>query len=253
MVLIPRPEGKTQSLARVLQKRGWPCWQAPVLQIVCANPVYNVPKKALAIAQYDWVIFTSSYAVQCAEFCPWSQWPNHVGIATVGTKTAGAVKRRLNEHREPDWVAEGSHGLLSAEPWQAPMGQEIAIVGGKGGRQLLQKRLRERGARVIKIPCYQRQTTNADLFGGANQSVTQVRWVLGTSVDCLRSLKAKLTDWQWKIIRRQTLITMSQRIAKQAKSLGYTGSSVVSLETSELGLIQALEACWKGNYHERQN
>jgi uncharacterized protein HemX len=153
-VVVTRPAGQAERLASLLEAAGARAIRFPAIEI---EPLAG--SKPPSLERFDWVVFASPTAVQCAlariearEF----------RAAAVGAGT----RRELLAHGVHAVLApqEGadSEALLALPELQQLADKRVLIVRGEGGRELLAATLAARGAEVAHFECYRRIAPRAD-------------------------------------------------------------------------------------------
>lgn len=164
-IVITRPQGQGDVLAQKLTALGAQVLSFPVTEI---GPV-DQPAQLLALqarlAEFSLAFFVSANAVeQCFTVMDRARWPASLAVATVGPATA----RSLRSHGFAEVLLPeerfDSEGVLDLPQFQAQAvaGRKILVMRGDGGRELLAETLRERGALVEQVQCYQRRCAALD-------------------------------------------------------------------------------------------
>lgn len=152
-VWVTRTQPGADRQARSLRAAGYEALVSPALNIV------EVPGSCPQGPFTD-VVFLSEHAVRfgvprlAAE-----AWFPGAGAYAVGETTAehlaaAGVRARVPEHAS-------SEGLLALPEFADAVGRTVLIVGGAGGRDLLENSLTARGARVEKLVVYRREAADA--------------------------------------------------------------------------------------------
>lgn len=125
---------------------------------------------------------------------------------------------------------------------QTVAGKRALILRGNGGRELLGETLRERGANVTFVECYQRCAKHYD---GAEEAM---RWhargintLVVTSGEMLQQLWALIPLWyreNWLL--RCRLLVVSERLANQARELGWQDIRIADNADND-ALLRALK------------
>jgi uroporphyrinogen-III synthase len=117
-VVVTRAEHQSEGLAAAFTRAGAAVELLPLLEVVpAANPI-PLERAAAELFMYDWVVFTSSNAVQ-AFLAVAGSLPPPLKIAAVGPATAEALRSRgLEPHLTP--------GKADAEGLAAELAPEVA-------------------------------------------------------------------------------------------------------------------------------
>ena len=237
-ILLTRPQPHLERTARVLEQAGHAVLRLPLLQIV---PPTRAPsaKQRQWLAQAQWLIFTSQFAVDGAEglLPP----PPKARIAAVGAATAA----RLRQAGWPlHWQAPGNDTASLLDAPDAPdWAGRIAIMAGRGGRRRLKTELQTRGCDVAKLLLYQRQASTV--------SAEQLRQAIAATPIALFSSGFALRRWQELVHKHQLqsglkidLLVASTRLCKLASQLGFVGHIQALPKMSDEALLTALNE-WK--------
>ncbi|MBD3649124.1 MAG: uroporphyrinogen-III synthase [Pseudomonadales bacterium] len=143
VILLTRPAGQNESLARRLSTRGYRTIERPLLEILPLEPDDGARKLIIDLDQFDDIIFVSGNAVEFG--LPlleryWPQWPVALHWAAVGPATAGRLPAGLSVTFPPTGASEA---MLQMERFAEVSGRKVMIVRGKGGRELLADTLRQ--------------------------------------------------------------------------------------------------------------
>lgn len=214
-VLVTRPEPQSSELCQLIIAQGN---QATSFPTIAFAPPVDLPAFEL-LNEQDWLIFISPQAVR--ETTPHIKI-KHPKIAAVGAGTAKALYSAGYTqvlHPEMEWHSEG---LLALPQFQIVDGQKIAIIRGAGGRELIDKELRERGANVLTVITYVRILPKSDIepcLALLKQGIIDV--IVCTSYEGVRNLKVMLGEAGWPYLKNKPIIVMSERIKMLAQDLGF--------------------------------
>ncbi|MGB5200917.1 MAG: uroporphyrinogen-III synthase [Sedimenticolaceae bacterium] len=220
-VLVTRPVHQADKLCALIEAAHGRPIRFPALEIL--GPADKVATRAaLAAARWcDLLIFVSTNAVDYAFPLMPDQLPVDVGIAAVGQATAQALDK---VGLAPTLVPErmDSEGLLALPGLQHVQGKSVLILRGNGGREHLADALLERGAEVVQVEVYRRQTPKrkaaaANLVQNWEQLVDVVS---ASSNAILDNLFAMLGETGASLLRRTPLVVVSQRMAAHAVECG---------------------------------
>lgn len=190
-VLVTRAAEQAGKLSDALRAAGFTPVEVPVLEIVPPDHLEKFEETILNLASYDWLIFTSTNAVQAFKKhsrilgIPLSAKPN---IAAVGCSTADAIRELgLTVSLIPEkYVAEG---LLEAFEQFDLVGKNILIIRAAVARDIIPDTLRARGANVSIIVAYgNRMPANApeQLAAALNEGIDIAAFTSSSSVTNLR-------------------------------------------------------------------
>lgn len=224
-ILVTRPGAAGDELCNSITARGGKAMHFPV--IAFAPPVDQAAfmHAIESLGRQDWVIFNSPQSVRAAVPAMRSVWPNFpetVKLVAVGAGTAYALREAgylAALMPESDWSTEG---LLALPEFEFVSDKNIMVVRGAGGRELLDKVLRERGADVTTCIAYRRilPVVNAApcaqlvrehklnlIVAGSFESVSNLQLLLG------KDITPQLVEIP--------LVVMSERIKKLAAESGF--------------------------------
>lgn len=207
-ILVTRPRGQAQRLARLIEEAGG------VAQLFPAIEIEDVPApEALArLHEFDLAIFVSPTAV--AKVMPLvPAWPRRVRVAAVGSGT----RRELERHGIAEVIAPtsgaDSEALLATSQLGELAGKRIAILRGDGGRALLGDTFVARGAQVEYITCYRRLVPKPPAR----------RWKAGElaaiTVSSSQGLDNLFAVLDGEMLRATPLFVPHARIAERARAL----------------------------------
>lgn len=164
-VVVTRPLGQANKLKTLIEAQGGKVVLFPLIAITALDD-YSVFDQTLAdLAQYDWIIFISSNAVQNGMprlLKVFNDIPKNLKFAAIGPVTAAELREFGVQHV---LIPEGrfdSESLLALPQMQYVKDKRCMIVRGVGGRDVLAETLTSRGAAVKFAECYQRVNPQSD-------------------------------------------------------------------------------------------
>src|SRR5205085_4052199 len=101
-----------------------------------------------------------------------------------------------------------SEGLLNTFEFQNVKNKKIAIIRGKGGREVLDKTLREHGANVLNVIVYERILPDVDEEEVSSVFNQTIDAIVCTSYEAVKNLKL-LASVSWKDLQTIPLIVIS--------------------------------------------
>jgi len=139
-ILVTRPGGESDPLVQALRRRGYRVHAVPTMQTESAdlNPQ--------SLADYDWIVLTSTRGVKAL-----ADLPAGPRFAAVGSETARALRAR---GVEPSHVPANAGGADLGDTLPDVNGKRIALVRASAAATDLPDRLRERGAIVEEVIAY---------------------------------------------------------------------------------------------------
>ena len=218
-VLITRPAGQAEQLARLVREAGGEPVSVPAIEILpLADPL---PFHALAqrLDSFDLAIFVSRNAVRSALALLGSRtWPAQLRTATVGQGGREELERRgFSGVITPDTQAD-SEALLAMPALQQVQGWRIVIFRGDSGRQLLGEELEKRGAAVEYAACYRRvRPAGEGLAAAWTQGVDAVTI---SSAEGLENVIAMLGEGAVGKLGSVALFVPHARVARKAERRG---------------------------------
>lgn len=232
-VLVTRPIRQASGLVELIEQQGGEAIVFPVIEITAIdvkqwgewNP-----------QQTNWLVFVSRNAVEhFLQDLP-LPLPAHVKLVAAGEGTAQALRQNgLTVDLQPE-LSNGSAGLLQLPEWQQMAHQQVVIVRGEGGRELMADTLRARGANISYLEVYRRQlpTVSSEL----QQQACSADWLTATSANGVTNLLSLLSASCPQILQKPLLV-VSERIKAFALEQGFKQVHV-SLDASDGAIIKRL-------------
>lgn len=242
-VLITRPRTHAAGLVAAVEQQGATAYCFPVIEIAALDQT-AISAAADRLPKPDIVIFISRNAVEYG-----LQFASGSKIAVIGPATAQAVAAA--GHIVDIQSANGydSEHLLATAELQSVVGKEIRIIRGDTGRELLAKKLTERGASVSYLSVYQRslptpdEETLASLEAHWRQGDISIITVM--SVQSLHNLVALLPGWCRDQLVTTPLVTPSGRVLKEALDLYPASRPTLASGPQANSMVQAMIALHK--------
>ncbi|HTM63129.1 MAG TPA: uroporphyrinogen-III synthase [Gammaproteobacteria bacterium] len=224
-VLVTRPGTAGAELCAQIEAQGGRALHFPVIEFAPPHDTESFQQVINQLGEQDWIIFNSPQAVRSAVPAmrkAWPEFPENVQIAAVGSGTAKSLYEAgyiSALHPEHEWSSEG---LLAMTQFQHVSGKKIVIIRGEGGRQVLEKVLGERGAKVLPCIAYRRMlpTINAEAcLKLIHQKELDV--IAAGSFESVTNLMLLLGNESWPLLKEIPLIVMSERVKMLAAESGF--------------------------------
>lgn len=230
-ILITRPAPECQLLARQLNAAGISAVAQPLLEIRPGKQLPTLVSQLNRLQPDDFLIAVSVHAVNLAHNFLMSQgvsWPKNVHYMAVGHKTAASLAASTGSKVHFPPTRCDSEGLLALPALAQMQGRRVLILRGNGGRELIYQTLQQRGADVGYCETYQRSWIALDGAQLCQQwQSKQVSALVVTSGEQLVYLDRLIPDDAKAWFLHRHLFVPSQRIADQARKLGFTTISTV--------------------------
>lgn len=254
-VLLTRPEGQVDAIARLLTAQGATVLHAPVIAIVDPPSFAALDASLRHLGSYDWVVWTSANGVRrtlarmaALGIAASALAPCHLAAIGDGTARALAASGLVPDLVPPAAVAESLRDALRAAG--VGVGSRVLLPQPVVARDVLAAGLRAAGATVDVVPAY---ATVASAAGGCGARPMEVRrWLdagridiaLVTSPSTVRGLLA-LLDGDVATLARLPLACIGPVTAAAVRALGIAPALVATDHTNE-GLVTALIAHRRG-------
>lgn len=240
VVVITRPAAQARRFAGLVTAAGGRPLLLPTLEIVTVA-LDAQARRRLAPDGFDWLIFTSSNAVEAS--LAQLPRPQQARVAAVGHATARALEQRGIAVAAIPQGTPDSEGLLELECFADLRGRRVLILKGRGGRTLLRDELARRGAEVVLGDVYERRRAAADpaAIAELHRACTAGSVVVAaTSVEVLAALLDLVPDSSIPPLRDAVLLVPGQRVATAARDLGWRGRVVVAAGAEDAMMAEAL-------------
>jgi len=243
-ILITRPNQQADHLSSLITNYGGISVKFPTVEIQPLSRTNELTECFNRIGRYNFIIFISRSAAKIAieQFVKNVDLIKHIQLVAIGPSTA----KELSSYNLKNIIFPlddaDTEGLLNLEEMQSDnvSDKNILIIRGIGGRQLLAKSLKERGAIVDyieiyerKLPVYEEHEINK-IWHDNNPDAVVV-----TSNEVLNNLIVLLNNNTKKLLTIP-LVTMSERIAEYAREKGFVSTISVVREKSDDGILTSL-------------
>lgn len=241
-VLVTRPEHQAHGLCRLIEAEGGSTIRFPALDIHAVPELPAVRTALGPVDRFHLVIFVSANAVRFGADLLAQR--RDMRIAAIGHATAAALNAA--SHRVSVVPQDGydSEALLACPDLRHMPGQQVLIVRGRGGRELLGDTLKERGASVTYAEVYDRRpaSPSAQLLERVESSWRQgaIDAYTATSSDLLEALVGIVTPRCRKLMDSTALVTGASRVVERVAALGLSSPVILAKGPDDAALVAAL-------------
>jgi uroporphyrinogen-III synthase len=248
-VLVTRPKAQSEELVNAVKEHGGVAIEFPVIETI-ERDAADVAQAMRELSEPDIVIFVSTNAVRFG-----FAFSGSAKVAAIGPATARVIEQRNHavDIRSRDGFS--SEHLLATPQFQDVAGKVIRIIRGNGGRELLARTLRNRGATVEYLEVYSRKAPEYadDEVAAVEQQLLagDINIVTIMSVDSLVNLIALLPSTCLGALKKALLVTPAARVLKELEDR-IPGSSVALAEGPQAKyMVAAMVACTNpGHSHD---
>jgi uroporphyrinogen III methyltransferase / synthase len=244
-VVIPRAVEQARDTAASLRERGAAPLVLPMIEIAAPPDPARVSRAAAEMARYDWVLFTSSNAVEQLRLELERAGGDARAFGTakvgaVGPKTAEALKRLgiKADAVAQEFVGEGLAAAVLAEG--AP--RRVLLMRALTARDALPDALRAQGSEVEIVVAYETrplQSSGAELAQRIEAGSADA--ILFTSSSTVTSTLEALGPDAQRLLSRIALCSIGPVTSRALQAAGLTPTVQADVYTVE-GLLDALEA-----------
>lgn len=220
IVLNTRPEFSSQSTAQVFEDNGYSVINLPCIEITIIKNPENTAQKLAQISHNDTIIFTSQHAVSFAyQVYPELKPSQYNTIICIGTKTSQRLEQYTNAYIWTPRV-QNSQGVIELLQNLKNL-KKITLITAANGREEIQNFAACKAITLEQINVYQRRLPRVD-----RQILKQIEQakpltIIATSITTIVNLKQLVTDATWQHLKNQKIACASDRIAQEAKKLGF--------------------------------
>lgn len=223
-VLITRPEPDASLLAALCQSLGIETVQLPLLNI------RFMPHDAAPIqpATGDKLIFVSKNAVEGYTYPPSENQCFAVGKSTALALQKKGFQKIIYPHPE-----QGAAALLALPEFKNVSGQRFIVIRGTDSLALIENKLAERGAEIIRLINYQ---TGFNPLTAAEITLLQTTYdfIVITSSNAMRYLAQLAAKYNPKLFNTP-LSVLTENMLQSARNLGFTQPVIInSFENKDL-------------------
>jgi len=241
-VLVTRPRHQAEPLCRLLEALGADAYRFPAIEILPVEDRRTLAAAHPQLADYGLIIFASANAVRFGAAL--LEQRRDLTLAAIGPATAHALNQA--GYRVSVQSAEGfdSESLLRHPKLNAVAGSRILIVKGNDGRDLLERELARRGARVSLAEVYRRECSRP----GAEEierlelrfAARKLQVITATSLDIAANLLALATPRLRRAFDAVHWVVPSARVAQTLREAGVKAPSLLARSAEDQDLVSAL-------------
>lgn len=246
-ILVTRTRQQASQLSVGLEALGAEVMEAPTIQIVPPRDWADVDKAIRDVGKQDWMILTSSNAVEVladrmAELALDARHLAGVRIASVGEATSAALSCRLGIR--PDFVPKQTMGeALARELVESHevKGLSMLLLRADIARPALPKLLVDAGAQVAEVVAY--QTKLADCLPDDVLEALRghgIDWITFTSGSTARNMVELLGD-QRKLLDGVKTASIGPVTSEAMREAGLS----VTIESADANVAEVIEAVVK--------
>jgi len=225
VVATTRAGGPEDSLVRLLEEEGARVLVWPTLTLEGPGDPKALRTAARALADYDWVVFTSARAVPA--LTEMASLPGDgTRVAAVGEATA-SVLEQVGWSVDLLGGGEGAHGLVEAMAASADLGgARVLFPAGSLARPVVEKELRALGARVDRVEAYRTRQTPPDGHQVRNDLRRGVHVVTFASPSAVHSLAEALDGDLAGALEGVGVAAIGRTTAQSLEEMGVNGAEV---------------------------
>ena len=239
-VLVTRPRSQSTRLAERIAELGGRPVVLPAIDIVPLPETAWLQPVLETLDAWQLAIFVSANAVECSlpAIRQRRPWPTQLPVAAIGSGTARALRQHgLTEVHVPERSFD-SEAVLELPLLQDVAGRRVGILRGRHGRELLGETLRQRGAAVQIVECYERRMPDTRMSDELMQDLSDIDASIVTSLEGLFNLFQMLPERLADRLREAPLFATHTRIASGARALGLR--QVVETTAEDEALLASL-------------
>lgn len=246
--LIARPKDKAELTADVFRRSGLSGHIFPLVDInITQDPTFGI---RFFQASPRCIIITSAYAahwlVQLVKENSAQLDLSSIDIICVGKSTAQVIRPIADVEKLIIATPENSEGILQLDRLQLVEAQNIVLLKGHGGRELITQTLQKRKAKITVLNVYER-VANINAIGAFAFEQSQIKCIIATSIEITELLIATL-DKTW--LQSCQWIVASERIKDFAYTKGIEHITVSQGASNEALLNSANQLVNTGVFND---
>lgn len=253
-ILVTRPPHQAEALSAKIQAAGGNVVLFPVLEILDIPDRRPLLELIGRLHQFDLAIFISPNAVQRAMTLILAnrEIPPGLKFAAVGQGTVAVLRKFGLDDVVVPAARFDSEALLELAELKAIAGKRVVIFRGEGGRELLGRTLRERGAKVEYAACYRRVRPDGDIEPVLRAMANgDLKAIIMTSSEGLRNLLEMVGKPVHEQLKKIPMFVSHERIAENAGKLGC--ANIVLTSPGDDGLLEGLSKYFRPYFASRKS
>lgn len=246
-VLITRPEGQTDRMARALRDAGAEPLEVPSVQVVPPQDPARLVAHVRNLRSYDWLVLTSVNGVhalfRALDECGGdSRWLGNLKVAVIGPATRDALR---TYGIRADVMPDEFRGEQVAAAILAHAGslqeKRVLLPRAEVAREVLPDTLRQAGAQVDVVPAYRTVSATPQQLARVREALEQgaIDVVTFTSPSTAERLVEGLGPEGTRLLSQTCLAAIGPITAEALVRLGLRADVVAEHYTAE-GLVEAL-------------
>jgi len=196
-IVVTRAEHQADPLVELFESEGADLARLPLLEIVPPTDPRPLERAATEIVLFQWLVLTSSNAVDAFLPLTGGALPPGLRVAVIGERTAAALRAY---DREPDLVAPVSSAEGLAEALAPRLGRQerVLLPQASDARKVLGELLAQAGAETVRVCAYEKRRPEAAVAKAARLFASGgLGWVTFTSPSTVEGLVEVLgQDWE---------------------------------------------------------
>ncbi len=251
-IVVTRSRTQASALSKVLEDKGAQVLEFPTIEIVDPDSFTILDEAILALASYDWIIFTSVNGVEGffkrLDFAGKdSRTLGGIKVAAIGPATAEKVRENgiVADIVPGEYKAEGVLEALSEAGVSA--GAKVLLARATEAREVLPEGLKSAGSEVTVAPVYKTVIENENAVDELleqlqGNEIDVITFASSSTVSNFMTIvSGKLGEEEaLRLLEQTTIASIGPITTDTAQKLGLN----VKIEASEYtiaGLVQALE------------
>ena len=240
-ILVTRPKNQATQLIEELHSAGYQTDCLPLLNIVPTKLSETEACRSVELLTLADKIITVSANAARASLPLLGKAKNTPELFCIGPSTADVLREHGYETKIPTG-SFNSEALLKLPDFHAVKGQTVVILCGQGGRDYLEDKLTDLGAKVRRVELYTREPLDIEDLDIEHMEIPDALTAMsGDTTEALARALDLSGRGEWKSL---PLVVPGKRVSAIAESLGF-GQIIAADEPTTQGLIDTLEKMQK--------